>query len=68
MSVIDRDSMRGYELIKIIGSKDENSGTVHLPKNVQRTLSRNNITDGLTNKRKISSLACEYLPPVRDLS
>jgi transposase len=50
------------ELIKILRSKDENAAIMRLPKNVQRTLTRNEITDGLTNKRQISSKARDYLP------
>lgn len=52
-----------HELIKILRSDDENAAIMDLPKSVQRTLARNEITDGLTNRRQISSKALDYLPP-----
>jgi transposase len=54
------------ELIKILRSKDENAAIMGLPKSVQRTLTRNDITDGLTNRRQISSKARNYLPLASD--
>lgn len=54
------------ELIKILGSADENTAIMGLPKSVQRTLARNEITDGLTNRRQISSKARDYLPLAHD--
>ena len=54
------------ELIKIIRSKDENKAIRALPKSVQRTLTRNEITNGFTNSRVISSKARNYLPLVHD--
>jgi len=55
----------GPELVKILRSKDENAAIMKLPKSVQRTLKRNEITNGSTNKRQISSKARELLPFVR---
>jgi hypothetical protein len=49
------------ELIKILKSKNENTEIMFLPKNVQRTLKRNEIIDGNRRMRKISSKAREYL-------
>jgi hypothetical protein len=49
------------ELIKIIGSKDENAGIMHLPKNVQRALTRNEIIIGHKKWRQISSKARDQL-------
>ena len=54
------------ELIKILKSKDENEGIMALPKSVQRTLARNEITNGFTNSRQISSKARNYLPLASD--
>ena len=54
------------ELIKILRSKDENAEIIGLPKSVQRTLTRNKITNGLTHRRQISSSAREYLPLARE--
>jgi len=51
------------ELIKILRSEDENAAIMSLSKSVKRTLARNEITDGLTNRRQISSKALDYLPP-----
>ena len=50
------------ELIKILRSEDENAAIMDLPKSVQKILARNEITDGLTNRRQISSKALDYLP------
>ena len=49
------------ELIKILGSKDESAAIKGLPKNVQRTLTRNEIINGHKKWRQISSKAREYL-------
>lgn len=49
------------ELIKIIGSKDENAGIMRLPKNVQRALTRNEIIIGHKKWRQISSKARDQL-------
>jgi hypothetical protein len=54
------------ELIKILKSKDENEAIMALPKSVQRTLSRNEIINGFTNSRQISSKARNYLPLASD--
>ena len=54
------------ELIKILRSKDENAAIMGLSKSVQRTLARNEITDGFTNRRKISFKARYYLPLASD--
>jgi len=50
------------ELIKILGSEDETAAIMDLPRSVQRTLARNEITDGLRNRRRISSKARDFLP------
>ena len=49
------------ELTKIIGSKDENAGIMHLPKNVQRALKRNEIIIGHKKGRHVSSKARDRL-------
>jgi hypothetical protein len=54
------------ELIKVLRSKDENKAIMALPKSVQKALKRNEITDGLTNRRRISSKARIILPRVHD--
>jgi hypothetical protein len=54
------------ELIKILNSKDENAAIMGLSKSVQNTLARNEIINGLTNRRQISSNARNYLPLARD--
>jgi hypothetical protein len=54
------------ELIKVLRSKDENAAIMGLSKSVQKTLTRNEITDGLTNRRRISSKARILLPLVHD--
>lgn len=53
------------ELIKIIGSKDENAGIMRLPKNVQRALTRNEIIIGHKKWRQISSKARDQLQRAR---
>jgi hypothetical protein len=50
------------ELIKILGSKDENIAIMGLPKSVQRSLTRNEIIKGHKKSRQISSKARNYLP------
>jgi hypothetical protein len=50
------------ELIKILGSKDENIAIMGLPKSVQRSLTRNEIIKGHKKCRQISSKARNYLP------
>jgi len=65
------DNMVNYyrpELIKILGSKDEALAIMGLPKSVQKTLSRNEIINGLKFSRKVSSKARDYLPRARDMS
>ena len=54
------------ELIKILRSKDENAAIIGLPKSVQKTLTRNEITNGFAHRRQISSAAREYLPLARE--
>ena len=49
------------ELTKIIGSNDENTGIMRLPKSVQRALTRNEIIIGHKKGRQISSKACDQL-------
>jgi len=56
---------RAPELIKIIGSKDENAGIMRLPKNVQRALTRNEIIIGHKKWRQISSKARDQLQRAR---
>ena len=58
------DNMVDYyrpELLKIIGSADEQVAIIDLPKSVQRTLVRNKIIGGLKFGRQISSKARHYL-------
>jgi hypothetical protein len=50
------------ELIKVLESNDEGAAIVGLPRNVQRVLSRNEITCGLRDRRRVSPKAREYLP------
>jgi hypothetical protein len=54
------------ELTKILRSKDENTAIMGLSKSVQRTLARNEIIDGFTHSRQISSKARNYLPLASD--
>jgi len=50
------------ELIKILESGDEENAIMDLPRSVQKTLTRNEITVGLRNNHKVSSRARGFLP------
>ena len=49
------------ELIKVLKSEDEEAAITGLPRSVQRTLARNEITNGVRRRRRVSSRACDYL-------
>ena len=53
------------ELMKVLGSRDEDTAIMGLPKSVQRTLARYQITDGMKRRRRISSKARGILPLLR---